>query len=218
MTCAYSETYLPQARETMGAMFDYVVWDCKMELDFYFDLFVVSGYADRFGNGDSAVLAGKSGPEIAWDVFLKTKWRDDRPKPRYNMNRSREYWTGWIMAHYQWVTAMPFREMSAYLPPSRVRSLYSPFHERDPRAFVERANEIYKETKIDSNLKIRRESARMSQSRLAEISGVPLRTIQQYEQRQKDIRKANVGYALALARALGCRIEDILEYGVTENP
>ncbi len=212
MICAYDETYLPQARETMGAMFDYAAWECKIDIDLFFNLFIASGLADRFGNGDPSVVAGKSGPEMAWDVFSATGYIDERPSPRYNMNRSKEYWVGWIIAHYQWSTSMPFREIVTFLPPSRVRSLYSPFHERDPRAFVERAGEIYADSRKDSNLKLRREARRLSQSQLAEASGVPLRTLQQYEQRQKDIRKANVGYALALARTLGCRIEDIIEY------
>ena len=209
---AYGETYLPQARETMGAMLDYVVWDCKVDIDRFFDLFLVSGLADRFGRGDPTVVAGKSGPEIAWDVFAATGFSDERLKPRYNMNRSREYWTGWILAHYQWHTAMSFGEIVRYIPPSRVMTLYSPYHERDPRAFVERADEIYLEAKSETNLKMRREARRMSQSALSAASGVPLRTLQQYEQRQKDIRKANVDYALSLARVLGCRVEDIIDY------
>ena len=60
MTFAYDEIYLPQARETMGAMFDYAVWDCKVDIDRFFDLFLVSGLADRFGRGDPTVVAGKS--------------------------------------------------------------------------------------------------------------------------------------------------------------
>ena len=220
MTCAYDEMYLPQARETMGAMLDYAVWDCKVDIDRFFDLFLVSGLADRFGRGDPTVVAGKSGPEIVWDVFAATGFSDERPKPRYNMNRSREYWTGWILAHYQWHTAMSFGEIVRYIPPSRVMTLYSPYHERDPRAFIERADEIYLDAKPEANLKMRREARRMSQSELAAASGVPLRTLQQYEQRQKDIRKANVNYAISLARVLGCRVEDIVDYtpqGATSN-
>jgi DNA-binding Xre family transcriptional regulator len=42
---------------------------------------------------------------------------------------------------------------------------------------------------------------------------VNLRTIQQYETRSKDINKAAGKTLLSLARALSCRIEDLLEYG-----
>ena len=66
-------------------------------------------------------------------------------------------------------------------------------------------------------INVRCEARGMFQAVLAEVSGVPLRTLQQYEQRQKDIRKANVGYVHQLARALCCRIEDILEYGAIKS-
>ena len=46
----------------------------------------------------------------------------------------------------------------------------------------------------------------------AETAGIPVRTLQQYEQRQKDILKANVSYVIALAHVLGCDVEDILDY------
>ena len=38
-----------------------------------------------------------------------------------------------------------------------------------------------------------------------------LRSIQMYEQRRKDLGRAAVSTVLALARTLGCRIEDLLE-------
>lgn len=53
--------------------------------------------------------------------------------------------------------------------------------------------------------------AGLSQSGLARRSGVTLRSIQMYEQRRKDLGKAAVSTVLALARTLGCRIEDLLE-------
>ena len=51
--------------------------------------------------------------------------------------------------------------------------------------------------------------------------GVNLRTLQQYEIRAKDINKAAGAALLALAKALGCRVEDLLEYDnreIDEHP
>ena len=61
MICAYDRVYLAQARETLGAMLDYAVWDCKLSADEYFALFVTSGLADRFGRGDPKLISGMSG-------------------------------------------------------------------------------------------------------------------------------------------------------------
>ncbi len=46
---------------------------------------------------------------------------------------------------------------------------------------------------------------------LAGQADVPVRTIQQYEQRQKDINKAQAETLLRLARALNCNVEDLME-------
>ena len=50
-----------------------------------------------------------------------------------------------------------------------------------------------------------------SQTQLAERSGVGLKSIQMYEQRNKDINRAEAGSLLKLARSLGCEMEDLME-------
>ena len=44
-----------------------------------------------------------------------------------------------------------------------------------------------------------------------EIDFVPLRTIQQYEQRQKSINKAMAERLIMLAKVLCCEVEDLIE-------
>ncbi len=56
----------------------------------------------------------------------------------------------------------------------------------------------------DTALKKMRIKNGLSQSALAVASGIPVRTIQQYEQRQKDLSKARAEYLIALARVLNC--------------
>ena len=51
----------------------------------------------------------------------------------------------------------------------------------------------------------------LSQRELSERADVPLRTIQQYEQKQKNINHARADYVIRLAKALYCRPEDLLE-------
>lgn len=60
-------------------------------------------------------------------------------------------------------------------------------------------------------LKKYRTKASMTQSQLAEISGVSVRMIQYYEQGVKDINKASGETLYKLSRALGCKMEDLLE-------
>ena len=62
-----------------------------------------------------------------------------------------------------------------------------------------------------SNLKMIREAVGLSQSKLADKSGVSVRMIQHYEQGVKDINKAQVGTVYKLAKALKVNIEDLIE-------
>ena len=63
----------------------------------------------------------------------------------------------------------------------------------------------------DTKLKRIRENRGLSQSELAKLSGVKLRSIQMYEQRVNDIDKAQAGTIYKLSRVLGCTVEDLLE-------
>ena len=62
-----------------------------------------------------------------------------------------------------------------------------------------------------TNIKRIREAAGLSQSMLSAEAGVSLRSIQMYEQRNKDINKAQALTIVKIARALGCDVEDLME-------
>ena len=68
-----------------------------------------------------------------------------------------------------------------------------------------------RETFPDTNLRRIRRTYGCSQSELAIHSGVSLRSIQMYEQRNKDINKASAETLLKLSKALGCTMEDLIE-------
>lgn len=61
------------------------------------------------------------------------------------------------------------------------------------------------------NLKRIRESKGLTQRELAERSGVSIRLIQFYEQRYRDINKAEGMTLYKLAKALECQMEDLLQ-------
>lgn len=53
----------------------------------------------------------------------------------------------------------------------------------------------------------------LSQSELAKKANMSIRTLQALESGARDIDKASVVTVLKLAKALGCEIEEIIEYG-----
>ena len=68
------------------------------------------------------------------------------------------------------------------------------------------------------NLKRIRHAAGLSQSQLAQASGVALRMIQAYEQGSKDVNRAEGLRLYRLAQALSCTVEDLLELDTGEPP
>lgn len=207
MIHAYDKTYLDKARTVLGRMFDYAVYELGYDIADFFERFVASDICRQFECGAPSVVAGKSGVEIA-NELLRNK---DFVKPKYTADRSEEYWLGWALAYYQWQTSLSFREIAEAVPVKKMLSLYSPYHEMDIQQFFDKMNELYRQANPDTNLKIRRKALGLSQKELSEISGVPLRTIQQYEQRQKSINKAQAEYLILLSRALCCKVDDIIE-------
>lgn len=213
MIHAYDKVYLEKARTALGRMLDFAVYDLKYDISVFFGLFISSGVSERFETGDFAVNAGMSGIELAYFVLERAKLPFQRIKPNFSMDRSQEYWTGWAMAYYQWETAMSFAEIIEYVPVKDIMALYSPYHEMDIRHFVDKMTEMYCTAKPDTNLKIMRRRMGLSQRELAELSGVPVRTIQQYEQRQKNINKAQAEYLVMLSKSLCCEVEELMEKG-----
>lgn len=89
--------------------------------------------------------------------------------------------------------------------------MYRVYHEMDIGHFIDDMNERYDAAERKSRLKEIRENRGISQPRLAELSGVNLRSIQMYEQKANDIDKAQARTVYKLSRILGCTVEDLLE-------
>ena len=127
----------------LGDMFDYALNDCGFDGDEFFTRFIVSGVASAFEKGNPKYLAGLSGPELASEVFFRTRHaRLDTPASDY-VDKSAEYWAGWIMAYYQWHSACRFADMRKNgLTVERVPAFYPTLHEADVSKFVSVADQI----------------------------------------------------------------------------
>lgn len=211
MIRAYDEKYLEDAMENLGEAFDYAVNACDMELDAFMELFIASGYAERFGKGEPKMVAGLSGTELAMEVMEKAGLGRAFPAPRIEYDCSAEYWCGWILAYYQWTTSKSFRDISEDISMQEIDKMYGTMHEASEEKFVDTVNEMIARKKTTTALQRRRKNYGYSQRELAEKSGVNLRTLQQYELGAKDIGKASVSTVIALAKVLGCKVEDIME-------
>lgn len=213
MTIAYNELYLDDAMHNLADMVEYAVCDLGFEPDEFFGWFVSSGIASKFEKGNPKYITGMSGIELAEVVLNKTNVEFQSKEPSFSMDKGREYWAGWILAYYQWTTGMRFEDMIKNgLSLSTVMLMYI-LHEADESKFVENANNIIARNKKNRNTKLQeiRKSRGFTQQQLSDASGVKIRMIQLYEQRQNNLSKARFEVVLSLAKALGCEIEDLVD-------
>lgn len=212
MLHSYDEIYTAKAQTSLAQMLRYAEEDMHIELNEFWDMFLISGVADLFGKGDFRFLVGMSGVEAAWEVVWRLTGEWPQVKPTFCLDKSPTYWTGWILAWYQWYSGQSFRRISEFLTPEQVRDMYSPYHEMDPVQFADAADACRRRKEMSTRLRMYRERLGLSQSELARESGVSVRMIQHYEQRQKDLGKAQTNTIWMLARALHCSMEDLMEY------
>ncbi len=208
---AYSEYYVTDAKNCMAEMLDYAINDCKLRADWFAGLFLGSGYADKFGTGNPSVISGMSGIELTRAILLRVGCGDQAAAPVFSQNRTPEYWAGWALAEYQWSTGKRFRDIFGRVPLSQIVQMYFVYHEMDVSRFIGAMNAAYDSVITETRLKQIRENRGLSQTELADMAGVNLRSIQMYEQRVNDIDKAQSKTLFKLSRILGCSIEDLLE-------
>ena len=211
-THAYAEEYLEAAMNCLGDAFDYAVNACKVSLDEFYDAFTTSGFAQQFENGTHRIVLGLSGAELAQEIFDKIDGTVETPVLEAPIDKSPEYWTGWILAYMQWKTGIPFEEITEHLPVENLRALYPMLHEAPEDKAVDVLVSMYQARKLPTKLYKFRKIKNYSQAKLAERSGISIRSIQMYEQRRKNINKASFESVYALSRALNIRPENLYEY------
>ena len=216
MIHAYDNQYLDDAMKCLGEAMDYAANSYQMDMDVFLELFIGTGYAEQFAAGVPKYVSGISGTELVMDVLTKSGTDTNFPEAQTDYNYSPQYWCGWILAYYQWYTGRSFKNIQKYITMQEIEKLYPTLHEASEKKFVDTVNRIIRKKNTPTRLQTQRKMIGYSQRDLAEKIGVNLRTLQQYEIRAKDINKAAGVTLLALAKALGCRIEDLLEHDSRE--
>lgn len=211
MTRAFHEIYLRKAMINLGDMFDYAINDFGLAREDFAGMFAYSAICSRLENGEPKYLIGMSGAELALDVIEETTGivpvAEDSPK----YDRTPDYWCGWVLCYYHWLRNIQYKEIFKIASYDEVIAMYPTLHEADVSKFADVMDERRRQKRPETNLRRVRTAYGCSQNELARMSGVSLRSIQMYEQRNKDINRGQAGTVLMLARALGCRMEDLLE-------
>jgi DNA-binding transcriptional regulator YiaG len=205
---SYLEFYLPYAQKVLGSAFEYAEEQKEIGLPAFYATFCSSDYSRLFAQGNPGVIMGNSGSELVLRVMAKDEILAPSKESR---GKSRAYWAGWALAYFQWWSSYSFEQIAASISLQDLLDLYEPYHEMDIHQLCDQLKQRMPSSSRMTSLAILRKRAGYSQSELAKASGVPLRSIQQYEQRQKDLNHASAITVYALAKALGCASENLLE-------
>lgn len=211
MIHAYREIYLSNVQSSLGDAFDYAINTCGIPGESFVKMFVAGSVSRRIENGEPVYLSGKSGIELAVEIIEEATGKMPCTEQKVRFARSREYWIGWAVAYYQWYSGRKYSDIFKVLSFADLQKMYETLHEADITKFVDITDQRIREYFSDTNLKRIRTAYGCTQAELAERSGVSLRSIQMYEQRNKDINKAGAASVYSLAKVLGCTIEELLE-------
>ena len=219
MIHAYDKYFLPEMKKKLGFAIDFAVNGCGLSADSFYDFFLASKVAKGIENGSPVFVCGCSGTELALSVFERVGYDFDVKKTElskktfFSFDRCPEYWAGWILAFYQWNTNISFSKIREYATLSDIVNMYYPLHEAPEEKFIDVMNALIqrKNQERGTNLHRLRKAAGLTQKELAELSGVNLRTLQQYEIGLKDINRASGAAINALALALRCNFYDVME-------
>ena len=208
---AYHEDYLSDAMRNLGGMLDYAVNDCLFQMEAFLRMFIISGLAGEFARGNPGVVAGVSGEELALAVIAGSGLSRTFPEASVRLERTPEYWCGWILAYVQWHSGWSFQRIVRLCPSNELMNLYPILHEVSEQKASDVLLARMTQNRKQSQLQRLRSYAGLTQAALAEKSGVSLRSIQMYEQGHKDINKAQAMTLHQLANVFGCSEQDLLE-------
>lgn len=211
MIHAYQETYLNSARKILAVAFDYVINDCKISPCEFVKMFLGSNICKKIENGEPKFLVGKSGVELALDIIEETTGNRIYIEQNINFSRSKEYWVGWVISYYQWYSNRTYNDIFNVVSIDDLYFMYNTLHEADISKFVDIIDKKMKLHYNETNLARIRKRCKMTQKELSDKSGVNLRSIQMYEQKNKDINKASIENIYRIAKVFGCSLEELIE-------
>ena len=211
MSNVEQSTVAYNAEQILAEMFAYIINDCHVNGDWFAKLFVRSGYAGKFEKKDTSFFNEKSGVEIADEILKKTDQQKFIAKANTTDENSAPFWCGRALAMFQKKSKQHYKDIFSYLLVEDLLEDFDEYKHLDEEALFAQLEKMYNQAQNLTKLKKLREQKELSRAQLADCSGVNVRSIRLYEQRQVDINKAQAQTLLKLSQALGCRIEDILE-------
>lgn len=140
MARAYKKTYLNGAMRNLAVMMDCGVRKYGYTIEEFYHKFLSSEVSRQFAAGNPRYLVGMSGAELA-DKVVSASGGTILKENDGTYSVGPEYWAGWALAYYQWLSRRSFSYMhNKGLGIREVVSMYYPLHEADLSKFADAAD------------------------------------------------------------------------------
>ena len=147
MARAYKKTYLSSAMRNLAVMMDCGVRKYGYSIEEFYNKFLASDVSRQFASGNPRYLVGMSGAELA-DCVVEVSGGTVLNENNGTYTVGPEYWAGWALAYYQWLSCRSFTYMlEKGLGINKVVAMYYPLHEADLSKFANAADDIIKRNK-----------------------------------------------------------------------
>ena len=207
----YRELYFSDYINLLSNGFDYALTDLKLSPDEFEDMLLTSEYLELLESLNPGIVSGESGVELVYKLIDEKNYLIEKVEREFREYRTSAFWVGYALANYQFIKRKRFKDIFYKIHLKDILKMYNPYHTMDITCFIDDFDKMWMETDSKSKLKYYREVNELSQSELANLSGVSLRSIQLYEQKVNDIDKAQANTLYKLAVVLHCKIDDLLE-------
>lgn len=192
---------------------------CKylgFQADEFFKLFSSSIISIEYAKANPKYIYGMSGVELAYEVLYDLGF-NPKNVDDYEIEKDANYWVGRVIGYIRYVNDYSYKYLAEII---NLNSLLDHFEElvNEGLGYINEyvfTNLVSTDTK--SRLQVKRKLVDLSQSELAQKANINIRTLQQYEIKNKNINNASVTSVIRLADAIGCKIDDILEYSLEKE-
>lgn len=142
MARAYKKMYLRDAMRNLAVMLDCGVRKYGYPIGEFYLKFLSCEVSRQFAAGNPRYLVGMSGAELA-DSVVEASGGTVLKENDGTYTVGPEYWAGWVLAYYQWLSRRSFAYMQKKgLGINEVLSMYYPLHEADLSKFAAAADGI----------------------------------------------------------------------------
>ena len=126
----------------LAVMMDCGVHKYGYSIEDFYQKFLASNVSRQFAAGNPRYLVGMSGAELA-DSVVAASGGTVLKENNGTYSVGPEYWAGWVLAYYQWLSRRSFAYMNSMgLGISEVVGMYYPLHEADISKFAAAADSI----------------------------------------------------------------------------